>query len=124
MQPRQGRISLSTPYKTWKNQIVDCQILRFLCIFCVRVQNERSKFISSRAGRACDRRGSAILAGEFVAEDDMTATELTTELTVENRLIGPAQHFVDQVRVLFAEGLEETALWQRISDELRTLLAP
>lgn len=46
-----------------------------------------------------------------------------TKLQTENRLIDPARDFVDKARALFAEGLEETALWQRISEELRKLLA-
>lgn len=49
----------------------------------------------------------------------MSATGVKTE----NRLIGPAQHFVDTVRALFAEGHEETTLWDLIGEELRILLA-
>jgi predicted metal-dependent enzyme (double-stranded beta helix superfamily) len=47
----------------------------------------------------------------------------TTEAPTKNRLMGPAQQFVDKVRALFADRLEETALWQQIGEELRTLLA-
>lgn len=46
-----------------------------------------------------------------------------TNLLAENQLIGPAQRFVDAVRTLFADGLEEKVLWDRIGDELRVLLA-
>lgn len=46
-----------------------------------------------------------------------------TKTTTETPLMGPAQQFVDKVRALFADGLEETALWDRIGEELRILLA-
>jgi len=47
----------------------------------------------------------------------------TTGAATQTRLIGPAQQFVDGARALFARGIEETTLWQQISDDLRTLLA-
>jgi predicted metal-dependent enzyme (double-stranded beta helix superfamily) len=46
-----------------------------------------------------------------------------TLATMEQRLIGPAQQFVDTVRALFVENLDEATLWNRIGEELRTLLA-
>ena len=46
-----------------------------------------------------------------------------TGTMTEGRLIGPAQAFVDRVRAMFADGLEEDVLWRRIGDELGTLLA-
>lgn len=48
----------------------------------------------------------------------MTAVQEKTETA----LIGPARQFVDTVRGLFADGLEETGLWTRVSDELQVLL--
>lgn len=47
----------------------------------------------------------------------------TTQVLRDNQLIGPAQLFVDRVRALFAEGLEETTLWTKIGAELKALLA-
>ena len=53
----------------------------------------------------------------------MAATGAATGVMTENQLMGPARHFVDKVRALFADGLTETALWDRIGAELSTLLA-
>lgn len=46
-----------------------------------------------------------------------------TQVMANARLMAPAQRFVDTVRGLFTEGLEETVLWERVGDELRALLA-
>lgn len=45
------------------------------------------------------------------------------ELPMKDPMIGPARNFVERTRALFAAGLEETEMWERISEELRTLLA-
>jgi len=46
-----------------------------------------------------------------------------TQAMTQSRLIGPAGYFVDKVRALFADGLEEAALWDLIGGEMRALLA-
>jgi predicted metal-dependent enzyme (double-stranded beta helix superfamily) len=42
---------------------------------------------------------------------------------MQNQLMAPAQQFIDKVRSLFQEGLEETTLWNQIGHELRKLLS-
>ncbi|MDA1325322.1 MAG: hypothetical protein O3C34_11290 [Proteobacteria bacterium] len=62
--------------------------------------------------------------GDHDAEDDIATAGVTAEQTATaDRLMAPARQFVDQVRALFADGLEESVLWGRIGEELRTLLA-
>ena len=46
-----------------------------------------------------------------------------TQLATGPALMPPARKFVETVRALFAEGLEEKVLWNRIAEELRGLLA-